>query len=431
MVVYPGGLCSGDTPQHEIKTTGAAGQPAKSENRTREESKGCPFFRDDDLPFPARSSSLSLDVLQPDDCPKGRFKFIKDYNMSLITEDLYRAKPLLAHPTTGNGCPVPWKLLEKPPLPEIPGSRAKSHYPPVNSSRPRDLALTTSDIDGCKARGTGGNCEGKHRLDNPVDPLNPSYKLSGSIAEDPPCAKASGRNSLDVTDIPGATAKAVVPFRNQYGDTLRVEDEFKSRKHATALADLRARAFGLVPRTGEDTMSPRGAACTPRLEGPRKSNRCSDPLDPRYRVPLAQASLGTSLCCTWAEEKRYLGETMFMESGDIGAIPGSWPDAHHNGRGDEPMFNLETRDVHGANPQRWIGGLPYSIYGPFGHRRDLNAILDTSDVKGAQADTLARYPKVSCLNSARTPPQSEPFLSTEGMPASARGRLLRSCPEKI
>jgi hypothetical protein len=309
MVVYPGGQARGDTPPHEIKTSGAAGQPAHSEIRTKEERKGCPFYRDDYLPFPPRSQGMSLEVLQPDDCPKGRIKGLKDHNMSLVTEDLYRAKPLLAHPTTGNGCPVPWKLLEKPPLPEVPGSRAKTHYPAVQSARPRDLSLTTSDIHGCKSRGSGINCEGRHRDDKPVDPLNPSYKLLESSNDGPLSPKASGRNTLDVSDIKGTRGKSAFPFRNQYGDPLRLEDEFKSRRHAAALADARARAFGLAPssQAGEETASPRRAACTPRLEGPQKSNRSTNPLGPRYKVPLARDSPGTSLCCTYAEEHRYLG----------------------------------------------------------------------------------------------------------------------------
>lgn len=420
MVVYPGGQSRGDTPPHEILTSGAAGCPAESENRKKEESKECPFYRDTELPFPTRDTCLGLGVLQPDDCPRGLRRFYKDYDMSLTTEDLYRAKPLLAHPTTGNGAPVPWKLLEKPPLEEVPRSRPKSHYPAVQPARPRDLALTTSDIDGCQPRGTGGNCEGRHR-EKPVDPLNPSYKLSGSITESLPSAKASGRHSLDVSDIQGAATRLIIPVRNQYGDPLRVDDEFKSRKHLAALAELRARTFGLAAEAEQAPASPRRACCTPRLEGPHLSNRSTNPLTPRYRVPLARDSPGTSLCITFAEEQRVMGANMPMESGEIGHIPGSQPDSHHHDKG--TSLSLETRDVTGAQPLRRIGAMAYSIYGPYGKRREWNGSLDTRDIRGAQADTLIRYPKVSSLNSARSP--------ADGDQMSARGKLLRTCPEKI
>lgn len=425
MVVYPGGQCRGSTPLQEIETSGAAGRPALSENRMHDESKGCPFYRDCDLPFPARETSLSLDVLQPSDCPKGPVKYLKDYQTSLMTEDLYRAQPLLAHPTTGNGAPIPWKLMDKPAPLEVPRSRAKTHYPEVQLGRPRDLALTTSDIEGCQPERTGGNCEGRTRLDKPVDPINPCYKLAGSTAEPEPSPRASGRCSLDVTDIEGAFPKPPIPFRSQYSETMRVDDEFKSRRHAKALAELAGRSLGLVAPSapGEDTSTPRRTALTPRREGPQRSDRQTDPLNPRYRVPLQRDAPGTSLCCRWAEEQRFLGANIHVESGEIGHIPRSVPTATSHRDKDEIYFNLETRDVIGAQSQRRIGALPYSMYGPYGNRREWNASLDTRDLKGAQADTLARYPKVSSLNSARSHPCSEED--------SARGRLLRACPEKI
>lgn len=252
-----------------------------------------------------------------------------------------------------------------------------------------------------------------------MDPLNPSYKMLGSTVEDPPLLKFSGRNSLDVSDIEGAASRPSVPLRSQYGDTMRIEDTFKSRRHAAALAEVRARAFGLAA-PAEETL--RKAGGTPRLEGPQRSDRCTDPLNPRYRVRLPKDSPGTSLCAAWAEEQRYMGATIPVESCEIGHILGSVPHAGHRDNG-EPFMSLETRDVVGANSMRRVGAMPYSIYGPSGKRREWNAILDTRDIKGAQADTLARHPKVTSLNSARSPADAEPM--------SARGRLLRSCPEKI
>lgn len=430
MVVYPGGQCRGETPTEEIETSGAGGKPAQSENRAKDEHKGCPFYLDSDLPFPARGTGLYLDVLQPEDCPTGPVKHLKDYQTSLMTEDLYRAQPLLAHPTTGNGAPIPWKLMEKPPLEEVPRSRAKTHYPQVQPGRPRDLSLTTSDIPGCQPEKIGGNCEGKMRFDKPVDPLNPSYKFGGNLVEPPPSARYSGRNTLDVSDIEGATSRLnFPPMRKQPGDPLRVEDEFRSRRHASALADLASRSLGLVPVAAEETISPRRACLTPRLQGPQRSDRLTNPLDPRYRVPLARDSPGTSLCCTWAEEQRRMG-AMQVESGEIGHILGSMPKTSQREK-DELYFNLETRDVFGAQSQRRIGAVPYSMYGPYGNRRDWNASLDTRDVKGAQADTLARYPKVPSLNSARNPLTGDEMSARGGDEMSARGRVLRSCPEKL
>jgi len=429
MVVYPGGQARGDSPPPAA--TGAAGKPAKSENRIKEDSKGCPFDCFPDMPMPGRDRGMSLEVLQPSDCPKGPPTFERDYMSSLITEDLYRAQPVLAHPTSGGNTAIPFKFLSKPPLGEVPNSRAKTKYPTVQEGRPRDLSLTTSDIEGCRPRGTGGNCEGVHRADKVVDPIDPRYKLLGNTQDGPLSARASGRCTLNVSDIEGTSSMAAVPIRKQYGDTLKCEAEFKSRKHAVALADARARAFGLAtPRSETDEVAPprdRDDALSNRLEGPKRSNRMTDPLDPRYRVPLAKDAPGTSLCYPWAEEQRYVGATsMPVESAEIGHIPGSMPKALRGNN--EPTFSLETRDVVGANSQRRIGAMPHSIYGPYGNRRDWNSALDTRDITGAQADTLLRYPRVPSLNSARGPADVEDEGDTR---MSARGRILQSCPEKL
>lgn len=419
MPVYPGGQARGDTPPDSIPTIGAGGKPQQSENRAKEDNKGCPFWRDDDMIFPPREHSMSLDVLQPKDCPKGPQKYTKDYCFSLMTEDLFRAQPMLAHPTTGNGAPVPWKFLEKPPLEDVPRSRAKTHYPPVGYGRPRDLGLTTSDIAGATPRQSGMNISGRGRSDRPVDPTSPVYNMPHSPAERPPSAKGSGRNSLDISDIEGSGSAPAVPLRNQYGDTMRVEDEFKSRRHAVALADCRARSFGLAPPM--DGATPRHTAGTPRLEGPKRSQRSSDPLDPSYRVPLAKDAPGTSLCCTWTEERTRQTAEPVTETSEIGRIPGSLPNAHVRDNG-QPFLSLECRDIAGAAPQRRVGFAPIHVYGPRGSRREYDASLDTRDIKGATADTLARYPKVSCQNSARSYADSEP--------PSARGTL-RSHPGKL
>lgn len=425
MVVYPGGLCSGDTPTNEIETSGAAGKTSKSDNRVKDEQKDCPFYRDVEMPFAARHMGLSLDTLQPEDCPRGPVQHTKDYQSSLMTEDLYRAQPVLGHPTTANSAPVPWKSIQKPPPEEIPGSCAKAHYPELRSSRPRDMALTTSDIEKGHPQRIGGNCEGRTRLDQPVDPLSPAYKLLGNVAQPPPSPRSSGRCTLNVTDIEGATPRATVPVRTTYGNPLKVENEFRSRRHVKALAEIGARALGMPTPTNEEKPSADlRCAGTPRLEGPKRSARCTDPLDPKYCVPLPVDTPGTSLCCSWAEEQRFMGASISVGGGEIGHVHGSMPKAGHHAK-DAPYFTLETSDVIGAQSQRRVGAVPYSMYGPYGNRRNWSASLDTTDVQGAQADTLERYPKVSCKKSARN------HVDGDGLGSAAKGKPLQSSPEKV
>jgi hypothetical protein len=318
----------------------------------------------------------------------------------LMTDDIHRARPLLAH-SSNNSVSMPWKLLEKPPLPEVPRNRCKTHYPPVNPDRrPRDLSLTTSDIEGCQPQRTGVNGEGRPRNDKPVEPMHPSYSMPSSSLNSPPYSvRASGRCTLDVSDIEGTSTTPRIPHRMNYGDVMRVEDEFKSRRHATALADVAARALGTSTTAMKEMSTPR-AALTPRLEGPQRGQRCTNPLEPRYRVPLARDQYGTSICCTWAEEKSFMPAALEdTRPGEIGYIPGSQPTAQMRGNG-QAGSSLESRDIAGAASMRRVGAQPYNLWGPFGNRPEHSSNLNTSDIEGAQADTVCHYPKVAKKNAS-------------------------------
>jgi len=408
--VYPGGLSRGDTPPHEIPTIGAAGRPGMTQQAMKTLHKPCPFYKDEEMPFNMRHHGMSMDVIQPDDCPKGPRKFPKDISMSLYTKDIPRAQPVLAHETSAAGTPMPWKLIEKPPMPEVPLSRAKTHYPPVGKTRLRDLSLMSKDIDGARPGGIGANCEGKRRTDVIVDPLSPAYALPSSEARAPtPLApRNSGERCLDVKDIEGAECAKVIPVRNHYGDPLRVEDEFRSWRHDRALMENRnlgtpGRAYrnGPSPRQKLEQAPapqmwelPQRAPLTPRREGPQRSARSTDPLDPQYRVPLAKETPGTSLNCLWSEEKRSQQDVPpEVESKTIGRVEGSTPRTQIRDNG-QPFFSLHANDILGANPKRRIGAMPYNMYGTYGNRPAKSSNLDTRDIKGAQADTLERYPNV-------------------------------------
>ncbi|CAK9094808.1 Uncharacterized protein SCF082_LOCUS44619 [Durusdinium trenchii] len=84
----------------------------------------------------------------------------KDYDKSLMTEDITRCQPTYDH----------LKYLEKPDMsvgctdPVHPGGKARSYYAPMDR-RPRDLSLTTADIELAIPR--GGQHKG-FRLDSPA-----------------------------------------------------------------------------------------------------------------------------------------------------------------------------------------------------------------------------------------------------------------------
>ena len=45
--------------------------------------------------------------------PMQPLPLVQDYDRSLLTEDLDRAQPLLSHPTSHTGAPIPWKDIRR------------------------------------------------------------------------------------------------------------------------------------------------------------------------------------------------------------------------------------------------------------------------------------------------------------------------------
>jgi len=427
---YASGMSRGDTPPAEIRR---GCMPNK---------KPCPDpnaaitrwinWRDDDAEFAQRSSGMSLDIVQPDDVLRGHVANYKNYNNALRTDDLPRARPTLAHDTTGAGMPVPWRFLDPGKKEEIPGATAHTHYPYVN--REQNFSLRTCDIHEARPRPIGLNCEGRPRKDHPVHPARPVYQMFESLAEPPLTLEWSGRNSIEVSDIEKTSSNPAFPIRNQYGDPLTCEPEFRSagredainfasERHHRVQRELHDLSLGLTPRapreppfrsgwrlqerlaeTGEFTIQqlqglenpskppPRKAALTPRREGPQRGTRLTDALDPDYVVPVAGDTPGTSLHANFSEEKRTRGHFPPTQSGNINVVRGSRPKTLICDNG-EPQLSLVSHDLPGAAPIRRIGNIPYSIYGPAGVRVQ-SISLDANDIEGAQADTLKRAPKL-------------------------------------
>jgi len=393
------------------------------------------------MPFSARGDAMSLGTLRASDVPPGPIRAPKDYDRSLYTQDLPRARPLLAHPTNGCGEPVPWNNLRKPTPPEVPKAKPKPLYPPVDPERrQQDLSLKTSDIDfafPCRF------AERRPRTDRIVDPLTPRYRMPTWEAAPPPTVRSSGRDTLDVSDIEGAAPAPTVPVRREYRDNLHLEAEFRTPRGGPVQAQDPWRA-NRPAAPGEA----RPACCTPDLEGPARSGRSGhNPLDPKYRVPLAAApALATSLHARWAEERRARGDVApTTESQDIGHIHGSRPGERKAGEhgggallGNKPQFCFQTEDVEGAQPMRRVGIVPFNIYGARGNREPVNSSLNTGDIVGAQAGTRPHGPRMP--NTARS---AGPLAATgaravadagEGpgaMPGSGRSSSVREAAQTM
>eukprot|EP00440_Ansanella_granifera_P039082 gb/GFBE01042399.1/.p1 GENE.gb/GFBE01042399.1/~~gb/GFBE01042399.1/.p1 ORF type:complete len:461 (+),score=44.79 gb/GFBE01042399.1/:1-1383(+) len=393
--VYLGGVSRGDTPPRDIPTLGAAGgRPKVSEMTMKELAKPCPYARDENLRMLARHEKMTMDCLRKEDVPPGPILFNKDYDRSLMTEDLELAQPMLGHPSSCAGVPIPWKYLQKQELPEVPNSCPKQHYPPIKR-RVRDLSLKTDDIEFAQPKKS--NMKPRDRSGCIIDPITPSYQFTSYDAPPPAEYRASGRCTLDVSDIDGAQPKHAFAVRNQYGDPLKCEAEFRNPRHHAVLADAAASFIGsghMTPRApGHGQATPRRRIPEPEVDvKPQVRHREGHPLEPRYHLPVS-AGAGSSVHVRFETERRELGDDpppCVVE--EVGHVEGSKPRTGVRDNG-EPQNSLCTHDLPGARPQRRAGVLPIHMYGPPGVRPAQSARLDTSDIVGAQADTRSRGPR--------------------------------------
>ena len=77
----------------------------------------------------------------------------------------------------------------------VAGQRSRTFYP-ENPRRPRDISLTTFDIDGARPKKT------KHKGVRHTDPLQPEYILPSCQENRPPTPRRfSGRHTNDISDI--------------------------------------------------------------------------------------------------------------------------------------------------------------------------------------------------------------------------------------
>ncbi|KAF4733849.1 hypothetical protein FOZ62_000369 [Perkinsus olseni] len=166
--------------------------------------------RDETLPFARREDTMSLDTIKPKDVPRGRILYVKDTDASLTTIDIDKCKPTYYWLDYLRKSEFSLKC-------DVPGMRSKSYYPPV-VNRPRDLSLTTQDIEWAQPKIT------RFRTNRVLDPLNPMYKLAKSEAVPVEPPRFNGRFTNDIRDIEFSHPKRLIPDRNYIRDPNDVSD---------------------------------------------------------------------------------------------------------------------------------------------------------------------------------------------------------------
>lgn len=325
---------------------------------------GGPFYTDEARPFAQRNKCMTLDIVRPDDIPKGKIMYPKDEDKSLKTNDISRCQPHYEH----------LNYLNKPDLsvgctePEHAGSKARTYYAPMDR-RPRDLSLTTADIEYAQPKAV------KKRGNRHTDPVCPNYEFATSYKREPTPPRFNGRHTHDISDIEMSCSRIRHPERNY------VRDPNESRDIEYASANYHERMKRTEERPRHDRSMNVKDISEPKRMRPRETN----PLDPVYTVPTHAT---TSLHAMFSEEPALGASLARREADQHGAIHGSKPRKLQWDNG-EPQMSLLREDIAGTVPQRWIGSVPHNIYDP-PEVRPMISFHDPHDIPGAQVGSLKK-----------------------------------------
>lgn len=317
---------------------------------------------------------MSLDVIHPKDVPRGKIMFPKDEDASLKTNDIPKCRPTYEHlnyldkPDMSVGCTDPVHA----------GGRARSYYAPMDR-RPRDMSLTTADIELAQPRGV------RHKGNRHTDPVCPNYQMPSAykIPVTPP--RFSGKHNMDNSDIEKSQPRILHPDRNYIRDPNEARDiEYTTPNYLDKLTAQRARPRADRSLNVKDISEPK-----------RMRPRCTNPLDPVYTVPT---NATTSLHAKYAEEHGLGIAPPRMEAGEAGHVEGSKPRKLTWDNG-EPQLSLLREDIAGTVSQRWVGSVPTNIYDP-PESRPMISFHDPHDIPGAQVGTLKKgiQPPSRCCN---------------------------------
>jgi len=330
------------------------------------ERRQCPFYIDDVKPFAQRTDGMSLDIIHPKDIPRGKIPFLKDEDRSLKTQDIDRAAPHYPH----------LNYLQKPDYcvgstdPDHFGGRARTYYAPMDR-RPRDLSLTTADIEYAQAKAS------KFKGNRHTDPICPNYEMPSTNLRPITPPRWNGRHTHDISDIEQSSSKIRIPTRNY------VRDPNDSSDIEFASANYQERVQRRTRSGKQDiTMNVKDINQTKPLH---YAPRCTNPLEPSYKVSTTAT---TSLHTKYSEELGRGLELHRTEAQIHGFIAGSKPRKLTWDNG-EPQFSLVREDIAGTVPQRWIGAVPINIYDP-PEVKPVISFHDPHDIPGAQVGTLKK-----------------------------------------
>jgi len=352
--------------------------------------KPCPYFRDQEKPFAQRTDGMSLDIIHPRDVPRGKIPFIKDEDRSLMTHDIGKAQPHYPH----------LNYLDKPDYsvgstdPDHFGGRARTYYAPMDR-RPRDLSLTTADIEYAQPLAS------KFKGNRHTDPVCPNYEMPSTHMRPITPPRWNGRHLHDISDIEKASSKIRIPDRNYVRDPNDSSDiEYASANYQERVQRRTRNGKPDITMNVQDINQIKPLHYAPR---------CLNPLEPVYKV---STSATTSLHTKFSEELGRSDVQLYNpEEQYHGEIAGSKPRKLQWDNG-EPQFSLVREDIAGTVPQRWVGAVPCNIYDP-PEVKEVISFHDPHDIPGAQVGSLKKGIEGS-RRAGTTNPQNPRYIMLDG-----------------
>ena len=336
-------------------------------------------------PTPNRKDSMSNRCLDETDFPKKKFKQLdtkRDFSLNNYSLDIEGAAPRSNSIFTNK---VDFTLTNQ----DIEKTTPKKIIP-EETNKPNYI-LNNRDIEGTLPRGHHCFTSSRH-----CDPLNPVYPLPSSGVRFPAEVPKFLRDTLDVRDIPGATAKERIKIcetEHNYMDVYR-----RNRDDDILLSHKKL-------YKGNKNQLYNSLDFRDVYKVPPFSNRHTNPLEPKYKYDYKMSEINKN------------GNNK-IDSLVYGEIEGNRPVVFSKYNNERYGKGMKTHDIPGAQPST------KSSYSKFEIKYNRPLKYSAEDIVGAHHDTLLKS-MVTKRNTNPLEPKYQ-YLGDNGMDFDEDSRKFRS-----
>ena len=342
-------------------------------------------------PMPNRKDSMSNRGLDETDFPKRKFKQLstkRDFSLNNYSLDIEGAAPRsnsIFINKTDFTC-TNQDIEKSSPKKVIP---EKSNKPNYN--------LSNRDIEGTLPRGHHCFATSRH-----CDPLNPVYPLPSSGIRYPPEIPKFLRDTLNVRDIPGASAKEnkikICETEHNYMDV------YRRNRDDDILLDHKKLYKGNKNKL-YNSLDFRDVYKIPPF-----SNRHTNPLEPKYKYDYKMTEINNNISA--GNNQKHVDSLVY------GEIEGNRPVVFSKYNNERYGKGMKTTDIQGAQPSTT------SSYAKFQLKYKHPLKYSAEDIVGAHHDTLLK----SIITKRNTNPLDPKytFLGDKGMDFDEDSRKFRA-----